>query len=172
VKAGRIHVRAVGTAFDVRRAGDRVVVTVQEGKVDVYDAGSPESRSEQRSTVASPPIRPLRVAAGEQLAVNESTAGAAVTSVDASAALAWREGRLEYVSEPLEAVIADINRYAKRPVIIVDESARSLRFSGSVLIDYTDEWVRALPGEFPVRVHEQNGVDVIQSAPSRESAPK
>ncbi len=149
VDAGSVRVRAIGTAFNVRRAGERVVITVTEGSVDV-----------QRKDDASRTL----LSAGKQLAVTTDEAPAPAVTIDPATALAWREGRLEYVGEPLEAVIADINRYATRPVVIADDSSKRLRFSGTVMIGYTNEWVRALPGEFPVRVTEQNGVDVIQSA--------
>lgn len=162
VTAGGVSVRAVGTAFNVRRAAARVVVTVTDGTVDIYRQG-------QAST-------PVRASAGFQVAWHadggdEARAGAAtrsddpvVTAIKPEMAVGWREGRLEYLDEPLEAVIADVNRYAARPVVIADEPARKLRFSGTVMIELTDEWLTALPRQFPVTLQRQNGVDMIHSA--------
>lgn len=153
--------RAVGTAFNVRRAAGRVVVTVTEGTVDIYQEG--------RRSVA------LRASAGFQVAWHgdQVPSGAAATSddpvmtaVNPATAVGWREGCLEYLDEPLEAVIADINRYSSRPVIIADEPARKLRFSGTVMVGFTDDWLSALPGQFPVKLRSQNGVDVIHSVAS------
>ena len=44
--AGDVRVRAVGTAFNVRQAGERVVVTVTKGKVDVYRVEDLDRRRE------------------------------------------------------------------------------------------------------------------------------
>lgn len=165
VTAGGVSVRAVGTAFNVRRAAARVVVTVTEGTVDIYRQGQA--------------VAPVRAGAGSQVAWHAGTddQGAAapsddpvITAIKPETAVGWREGRLEYLDEPLEAVIADINRYAARPVVIADEPARKLRFSGTVMVELTDEWLTALPRQFPVTLQRQNGVDMIHSAapgPSR-----
>jgi transmembrane sensor len=85
-----------------------------------------------------------------------------VAAVNPATALAWREGRLEYDAEPLGAVIADLNRYASKPVTIRGNSIRALRFSGTLLAGATDEWLRALPGQFPVMLTETAGGYVIE----------
>jgi transmembrane sensor len=161
VTAAGVSVRAVGTAFNVRRAAERVVVTVTEGTVDVYRQGQEAA--------------PVRASAGSQVAWHVGTrqrADAAVsdepvmTSVNPTMAMGWREGRLEYRNEPLDAVVADINRYATRPVVIADDSVRKLRFSGTVMVELTDEWLGALPKQFPVTLERENGVDMIHGAVS------
>ncbi|MBN8888403.1 MAG: FecR domain-containing protein [Rudaea sp.] len=148
VAAGPVRVRAVGTAFNVRRAGDRVVVTVTHGKVDVYEAGAADEHE---------PEHPVRVAAGGQIAWNGERKKPVIETVDPGVALAWREGRLEYAAEPLDAVIADLNRYSRISVVIEDESVKRLRFTGTVLTNATEEWLRALPGNFPVQLREKDG---------------
>jgi transmembrane sensor len=154
VAAGPVRVRAVGTAFNVRRAGDRVVVTVTKGSVAV-------SRADGNVAM---PDHPVQVAAGGQLVWDKGQQGAAVTAVDPAVALAWREGRLEYAGEPLGAVIADINRYSSRPVSIADESVKKLRFTGTVMTDSTEEWLRALPGNFPVRLVERGNALILEAS--------
>lgn len=158
VTAAGVSVRAVGTAFNVRRAAERVVVTVTEGTVDIYRQGQGGA--------------PVRASAGSQVAWHVGTGQQAdatisdepvMTSVKASMAMGWREGRLEYRNEPLDAVVADINRYATRPVVIADDSVRKLRFSGTVMVELTDEWLSALPSQFPVTLQRENGVDMIRS---------
>lgn len=159
VSAGAIRVRAIGTAFNVRRAGDRVVVTVMHGKVDVYRAG--EYADEVTGAAASEGGHAVRVSPGSRVIWDAASPNPVVASVKPSSALAWREGRLEYTSEPLAAVIADFNRYSKRPVIIRGDAIRSLRFSGTLLTNATEEWLYALPGQFPVRIEEQDDAYVI-----------
>lgn len=138
VNIGKVRVRAVGTAFNIRNAGGRVVVTVAEGSVDVYD-GDSSSRGHL-----------THIAAGTELTWASDQTGPSVAAVDAANALAWRDGRLDYVDEPLASAIADINRYSSHHVVIRDASIGRLRFSGSVRTDSVDEWVRALPELFPI----------------------
>jgi transmembrane sensor len=140
VHVGRFCVRAVGTAFNVRSAGDRVVVTVAEGAVDVY----PENGGAAAATV--------KLDAGKEAVWPAEAAAPTVAAVDPAHALAWREGRLDYLNEPLSSAVADINRYSQRRVIIRDAAVGRIVFSGTVLIGNTDDWVRALPNLFPIDV--------------------
>jgi transmembrane sensor len=157
VTAGAVTARAVGTAFTVRQADDRIVVTVTKGVVDVDRAAIGGSANGDK----------LRISAGNRLSWSAGSEPT-LAPVDAEEALAWREGRLEYLEEPLGAVIADVNRYSSRQVIINSEAAKTLRFSGTVLTSATEDWLRALPSALPVVLKEQDGVYLIeQRAPAR-----
>jgi transmembrane sensor len=157
VRAGDVYVRAVGTAFNVRHSGERVVVTVTEGTVEVYPAAS------QREPTAPPPTDALRLQAGKEVVWAAATAAAQprVTAVDPSQALAWREGRLEYLNEPLASAIADINRYASRQIIIRDPAIGDLVFSGAVRIDSVDIWVQSIPQLFPVALQRDADGNIV-----------
>jgi len=144
VQVGTRQVRAVGTAFNIRKAASRVVVTVDKGTVDVYSADADV----------------LRVEAGHEVKWEGETRPA-IAAADPSRALAWREGRLEYINEPLASVIADVNRYSKRTVVIRDEAAARLAFTGTVFTGSTEEWVQALPGEFPVSLISDGGEALV-----------
>lgn len=154
VHAGPVSVRAVGTAFNVRRAGNRVVVTVTEGKVEVF----PSAQSMAWASNRSVPVR-----AGQQLRWDGDSAKTAPSPQASRNPLAWREGRLEYTDEPLHAVIADLNRYSTRPIVIVGDQTRALRFSGTVLTSAVPDWLSGLPDVFAVSIHEENEVTVIQA---------
>jgi len=154
VAAGPLRVRAIGTAFNVRRSGERIVVTVDKGAVDVYSVQLAQSGAE--AAKAS-----VRVNAGNEVKWDEGASPPVVASVDPSGALAWREGRLEYINEPLAAVIADVNRYSARHVEIPDPAVANLTFTGTVFTGATDEWLHALPGEFPVALVTARGSSAI-----------
>jgi transmembrane sensor len=141
VSVGDHRVRAVGTAFNVRSAGDRVIVTVDEGTVDVFRASDPQPRAAADT---------MRVSAGNEAKWIDPQTAVVVRPVDPARALAWRQGRLEYIDEPLAAVLADINRYSDRPVVVEQGAVDDLAFTGTVFATSVDEWLRALPGEFPV----------------------
>src|SRR5262249_1447032 len=119
VKVGKVCVRAVGTAFNIRKADGRVVVTVAEGTVDVYPI-SHEADAIAGATGAS--MGGGRSNAGKEVTGAEKLTGPTIAAVDTQTALAWREGRLDYRNEPLSSAIADINRYSRRQVIIRDEA--------------------------------------------------
>src|SRR5579871_863954 len=101
VEAGTVRVTAVGTAFDIRRSGVQVAVTVQEGVVEVTDAAGDAG--------------PMRAEAGYQLALDTATGAVRRSIVDPGIAVAWRSGRLEFAGDTLDVVIASVNRYASRP---------------------------------------------------------
>jgi len=148
VMAGGLEVTAIGTAFDVKRHADRVIVTVQEGVVSVAHAGGPGPGIPPHSSS-------WRVGAGYQFVYSATDATTTLSSVDTSAVLAWREGRLEYMRAPLAAVLADVSRYAGHPLQFADPADPALArltFTGTVFTASIDEWITALPGALPVRV--------------------
>jgi ferric-dicitrate binding protein FerR (iron transport regulator) len=49
-------------------------------------------------------------------------------------------------------VVADVNRYSSRKLIISDPAVARMTYTGTVLIGSIDEWLRAMPGEFPIKV--------------------
>jgi transmembrane sensor len=172
VKVGDLYVRAVGTAFNIRSAGDRVVVTVAEGTVDVYPASHGNLAIDSGGHDASGhPVDLVRVKAGSEVVWAEKSLGPTIATVDASHALAWRQGRLDYLNEPLASAIADINRYSKRPIILRDDAIGKIVFSGTVLTNATDAWVAALPSLFPIDVHtDSNGNIVLSNRASVEES--
>jgi transmembrane sensor len=149
VKVGKLRVRAVGTAFNIRHSGERVVVTVTKGIVDVYSV-DPEQLDADAADIVSPAA--VRVSAGSALTLAGPGMRPSLAAADPARALAWREGRLEYINEPLSAVIADVNRYSSRPVAIRDAAVAQLTFTGTVFTNSVEDWLQALPGEFPLEV--------------------
>jgi len=150
VRAGALEVTAVGTAFDVKAESGRVSVTVQEGVVAV---APDKAGSGWVSDTA------WRVGPGYQFHFSELDGTAGLESVDTSAVLAWREGRLEYVNAPLIQVLADVNRYSRHPVDLSDPEVGQLTFTGTVFTESIDNWLQGLPAALPVRVeHSASGV--------------
>jgi transmembrane sensor len=148
VHAGPLNVTAVGTAFDVKADDGRVSVTVQEGIVSVAPVVAAGAWASDAA---------WRVGPGYQFFYSERDGSAGLSSVDTSVALAWREGRLEYVNAPLAQVITDVNRYARHPVEISDPSVAGLTFTGTVFTDSIDGWLQGLPGALPVGLERMPG---------------
>ena len=153
VSVGGMTVRAVGTAFNIRRASERVEVTVSEGIVDVQRS-TPEPVNNARP---APPERPLRLSAGQAVVLAPAPRQADVKQLtvkpaNPEAATAWQSGRFEFVDEPLSSVIATVNRYAERDIVITQTELGSLMLTGSVMNGHIDEWLQSLEKLLPVNV--------------------
>lgn len=131
VRAGETTITAIGTAFNVRKTGERVLVAVTEGAVKV---------------------RETRVAAGQEMTVEPSTRSATVRAAKLEAATAWRSGRLEYLGEPLKYVVADVNRYSPRQIVIGNDGVGELKLTGTVFENDIDAWLRSVEDLLPVKV--------------------
>lgn len=148
VIAGGGTITAVGTAFNVRRRDDdHVVVTVTEGTVEVTPGRSLNDTAEPAQAVAE--VQVQRVSRGQQLTYDVKGRFDAPRSVDGDVLSSWRDGQLRYRSELLRNVIPDVNRYSRRPLILGDEAAGDLVYSGTVFERNVDEWVDGLQRIYP-----------------------
>jgi transmembrane sensor len=157
VEVGDATVAAVGTAFNIRRAAERVVVAVAEGivKVDAL-AAKGELATEARLGV------------GEQLSINISDGSTSMQVVDADDIAIWRDGLLQYRDEPLPSVIADVARYAGYDIVIGDAAVAELRVTGTVFSNDVDSWLLGLEAALPVRaVRAANGAVRLESISRR-----
>lgn len=167
VSVNDIEVRDVGTTFNIRDADHHTVVMVATGAVDVYSADTMPRQEGVRATVP-----PVRVTAGHEVKWDDGSRPV-VREASVQRTLAWRQGRLDYIDEPLSAVIADVNRYLNHPVLIKTRSIGNFAFTGTVFTKSASEWVRALPSEFPVRVVSQGGNSLlISNGDSRQVSPR
>lgn len=157
VAAGKISIRAVGTAFNVRRTGERVTIAVAEGRVRV--AGS-EGAAIGKVAAADT----LEAVAGQQISFDPRASGLTVSAIPPNRATSWREHRLEFVNEPLDSVVANINRYSTRPLVLADAKLGTLAFTGTVDPGALDGWLRALPKILPVHVGGESGQVTISAA--------
>jgi transmembrane sensor len=145
VAAGAVSIRAVGTAFNVRRTGERVMIAVTEGRVRI-------ASSDGISMAKTSGADALEAVAGQEVSYDPRASGLAVTSISPAQATGWRDHRLEFVNEPLDVVVANINRYSPRHLRIADAQLNALAFTGTVKPDAIDSWLKALPKILPVRV--------------------
>jgi len=167
VQAGPVTVRAVGTEFNVRRVIDHTEVAVAEGVVDVTQGLPPPTpgagAATQDASLAAPPPSTIQLKAGEQVTIGDTVAALAIKPVEPTKVATWQQGRLEFVDEPLRFVIATINRYASREIVITDQSINDLRFTGTVSRDRIDEWLAALPDVLPVQAKRAGSEAVLLS---------
>jgi transmembrane sensor len=109
-EAGKIRVRAVGTAFSVRLWENGADVLVSEGVVEAWTYGAEGNL--------------IRISAGHQAFI-ANDAGTLQNAGDPAAidrALAWRSGQIDLAGDPLSHAVAEFNRYNMRKIVLTDES--------------------------------------------------
>lgn len=130
VEAGEVRVRAVGTAFGVRRYSNGAEVLVTEGTVEVW---SNEGTAQKRLLTA-----------GERSFVQDRATDIPVTRQpqEVERKLAWREGKLVFNNQTLGEAVADFNRYSQKKIVIVDPQLRSKKLVGQYQIDAPELFAR------------------------------
>ncbi len=149
-------ITAVGTVFNVRIEGERVRIAMVEGVVKVKAAVT-------RSTGANAPRVEVTLTAGEG-ALAEPEAPILVTPVEARDVTAWRAGQLVFNDVSLADAVAEINRYAERPIAISDAATGRYRLSGVFKSNDPQAFARAATEILPIRLVQGADGQVILSA--------
>lgn len=121
VDAGGATVTAVGTVFDVERLDDTVDIRVFQGVVRVRSAGGDVGL----------------LHAGEQLAL-DGARPAVTRRFSPDIAQTWRSDWLQADNAPLRQVVARLNRYSPKPIILKSESLSDIALSGRFDLRRTD----------------------------------
>jgi transmembrane sensor len=120
-------VRAVGTAFAVRRFEDGAEVLVTEGTVEVWTGNAKALLSAgQRSFVA---YKTAQITVARQPQEIQRT-------------LAWRDGKLIFTRQTLGEAVADFNRYSVKKIVISDPALENKRIFGQYQIDAAEQFAR------------------------------
>lgn len=130
VESGEARIRAVGTAFSVRRFANGTEVLVTEGKVEVWSQG----RTGQRQQLSE----------GDSafLAQDASAIRVSRQPVEVHRKLAWREGKVILKNQTLDDAVADFNRYSPKTIVIVDAALRDKRLFGQYKLDAPELFAR------------------------------
>lgn len=122
VRSGELRVRVTGTQFDVQRKGGFTQVAVAEGAVDVSFAIAANGSDRNATTTLE---------SGQRVIVSRSGDLGAVSGFDPDRVGAWRHNRLFYEDVPLEAIVADLNRYRGQEIRVADREAADILVSAS-----------------------------------------
>lgn len=145
VAAGDVRVRAIGTAFSVRRRETGVEVLVTEGVVETWADGDPSLH--------------MRLKAGDRAMLSARAVIDYETGISSSVdrSLAWRSGMIDLNGCTLADAAEEFNRYNARQIIIADPRIAREQFDG--LFRVND------PEGFAKSVEASLGVSVDESAP-------
>ena len=145
VTADGHRVIATGTSFNIDLFGPSLLVTLIEGHVII--ASTPALSELTRVDTPSPHIT---LDAGQQV-VFSPKAPPSVARVNLGQATAWENGEVVFENDPLTTVVARINRYAGRPLVIGDAATGELRISGVFHTGDIDGFVNTMVAYLPVR---------------------
>lgn len=159
VYAGDRTITAVGTKFNVRLSGEgrrtAVKVALLEGVVKVRGGPTFGVLASEKGEIT--------MAAGELLEA-ERREPVRVAAADLDREASWRSGVVVFVDEPMTAAVAEMNRYATRPIVIADSGVASRRISGAYRTGDPERFAEMIAEVFPVEVdHSADGSPVLKS---------
>ena len=164
VHAGKVTVRDIGTAFNVRLDPDRVAVLVTQGSVAV--SGQPLVLSLAGGPFSAP--SELILTMGQQVIVENDASTAvevrAPAAPEVAEALAWKSRRLSFDRTPLSEVVVGLNRYNVRQLVIADATIESVLIAGGVQSDNLDAFVRLLDSGFGITAEQRGGEIILHKA--------
>jgi transmembrane sensor len=145
VSAGHVRVRAVGTAFSVRRDGDGVDVMVTEGVVETWVEGQTGPRQ--------------RLAAGNRIQLVGYTAPVVAESPsEIERSLAWRNGEIALDGESLGDAAGQFNRYNSRQIVIDDADLARERFVGLFRTNEPESFAAAVAATIGATINEDDKI--------------
>lgn len=134
VETNQGMVRVLGTHFAVQQQAADTLVTVLEGRV----ALGTSSASEQ-------PFKALvELRPNQQLSIQEAHQGTAPHSINAKAALAWRDKQLVVQKRPLNEVIEELKRYYPITIHLADPALGQREITAVLQIGSLDNTLTAL----------------------------
>jgi len=157
VQAGNMRVRAVGTAFLVRRrSDDDVDVTVTTGTVDVWYETHRESA--------------VRLKAGTATSLSGKTIAPPqdLTALQIERAIDWKSGVVDLGGRTLGEAAAEINRYNKRSVVITDSRLAAQTLVGNVGTADPVAFAEAAAAMFDARVRNEGDRIILEPLPAAE----
>ena len=148
VSAGPSRIRAVGTAFSVKKRPDGVEVQVTEGTVQAWSVG------DAREAVL--------LHAGERTVLREHQPVRISHAPDAiDSDLAWREGQIALNGKTLTQVAAEFNRYNRIQIVIEDEALGRERLIGRLSANDQEAFSGAVVEAFGADIHKTDKAIVI-----------
>jgi transmembrane sensor len=139
VAVGSSKVIALGTRFQVQRQDRLVIVTLEEGAVEIV--GEFEGRTLRE-----------HLSPGEQLRVSQDTDQWVKIDVETETVTSWSRGRHVFRNTRLGEALDEVNRYAATKVRLVDPALADLTVSGNFMIGDSSMILSAFAAALPVRV--------------------
>lgn len=155
VRAGGYEIRAVGTAFNVRQRDRRLEVGVSEGSVEVCRIGAGGAEL----VLAS-------LAAGQMLEIPAALPVSAPmpqpASVPVDQVSEWRMQIVTYEDATVGEVVADLNRYFVRKLLVTERDLLDRRVTIRLEVKDRERAIETLTALLGARVGVESGADVLR----------
>lgn len=132
VEVGEVRVRAVGTAFAVKRTAAGVDVQVTEGVVEIWRVGDEAN------------IQRVKAGARALIAPDQTVAPVVAANEEIDNALAWRTGQLVFDGDTVAEAVAEFNRYNVRKIELADAGLGEQTMVGRFRTNEPDAFARAV----------------------------
>lgn len=152
VTAGDYEIRAVGTAFNVRRRDGQVDVAVAEGVVAVKALSGPRAGQEIATLAAG---RRIRLGSAEQLPKDHAA------PIPIESVAEWRMRVVSYEDATVGAVIEDLNRFFERPLAVTDPALASRRVTLRLQVQDRERTIHELGDLLGADVQPQRRTDIL-----------
>ncbi|MEG1452273.1 FecR family protein [Brevundimonas sp.] len=133
VSAGDIRVRAIGTAFSVRKMDTGAEVLVTEGVVEAWSVRNPADV--------------VRLPAGQSTTLHTSSGKASpvvANQDEVQRRLAWREGDIVLSGESLSTAVTEFNRYNLVQIKVLDPALADTEWIGRFRTNEPQAFARAV----------------------------
>ncbi len=145
----RRRIVVTGTMFSVRRDGERLDVTVLEGRVQVQSEDTPLTLISKNESA---------IGVGANVLVTPQS------EAHSRAAVGWLQGRLFFDQMTLADAAAQFNRYNRKKIVIADLDAGNIRIGGSFEAANVDAFARLVQTGFGLVIRETGNTVTIASA--------
>ena len=160
VVVGKDIVRAVGTAFNVKRRADIVKVTVTEGVVEVKRAPFSSALVDGEK-----PVETVSLDVGAALTIDAvGSHNAVLSTVEVERIVAWRTGLLHFDGTLLSSVVGELQYYAHKEIILTDKAVGELIVGGSLDTQNIAAFLKGLELTFQIKVIERDTVIILSTA--------
>jgi transmembrane sensor len=136
VQVGDLHIRDVGTRFNIRKQSQGATVSVLEGEVELNNGQD---------------VIDVHLSAGDESRYTEATGLGRLQSVEADQLTAWLHGQLVFKRTPLREVALELERYHPVRFIFADPKLAEETLSGIFNSDDIDSFLHALEDILPLQ---------------------
>ena len=154
VAAGGRTVTALGTAFDIRVQDGALKVVLVEGKVRVESAAPAMQLANRGADPRSDaPAQATEMTAGSQL-VAPDDAEWRLSRTNVEREPSWLHGQVTFDDAPLGEIVAELNRYSNRKLVLNDQRLAGVRLGGIYTPGDVEGFSRALKAYGVAEVNE------------------
>jgi transmembrane sensor len=136
VQVGDLHIRDVGTRFNIRKQSQGATVSVLEGEVELNNGQD---------------VIDVHLSAGDESRYTEATGLGRLQAVEADQLTAWLHGQLVFKRTPLREVALELERYHPVRFIFADPKLAEETLSGIFNSDDIDSFLHALEDILPLQ---------------------